>query len=63
MGKKIAGTRNMRLLELFSGTGSVGAAFKARGWDVVSVDLDPAGGPTIVADINTWEGVSKMGGH
>ena len=45
-----------RLLELFSGTGSVGAAFQARGWDVVSVDLDPAGGPTIVADIDIWEG-------
>ena len=30
-----------RLLELYSGTGSVGRAFAALGWDVVSVDLDP----------------------
>ena len=30
-----------RLLELFSGTGSVGRAFATLGWGVVSIDLDP----------------------
>jgi len=30
-----------RLLDLCSGTGSVGQAFAALGWDVVSVDNDP----------------------
>ena len=40
-----------RLLELFSGTGSIGRAFAARGWEVVSVDLDPKFQPTICCDV------------
>ncbi len=44
----------MRLLELFSGTGSVGKAFRAIGWDVTSVDLDPKSGATILTDVRTW---------
>ena len=44
-----------RLLELFSGTGSVGKIFKARGWEVVSIDNDPRMHPTIVADIGTFD--------
>ncbi len=44
-----------RLLELFSGTGSVGKIFKARGWEVVSVDCDAKMQPTIVADIGTFD--------
>ena len=40
-----------RLLELCSGTGSVGAAFAARGWHVVSVDCDPRANASICCDL------------
>ena len=39
------------LLELFSGTGSVGRSFRACGWDVFSVDIDAAAKPTLVANV------------
>ena len=43
----------MRLLELFSGTGSVGNVFKEHGWEVVSLDRDmPA---DISTDIMDWD--------
>ena len=43
----------MRLLELFSGTGSVGRAFEALGWEVTSLDVE--GEPTIKCDIMDWD--------
>ena len=43
----------MRVLELFSGTGSVGNVCRARGMDVVSLDKDtPA---DIRCDILDWD--------
>jgi len=45
----------MRILELFSGTGSVGSVFASMGWEVVSLDLDPKAGATITADIRDWD--------
>ena len=45
----------MRLLELFSGTGSVGKVFKEQGWEVVSLDWDPKAGADIVEDIREWK--------
>ena len=40
-----------RLLELFSGTGSVGRAFQEAGWEVVSVDSDLSTDATIHCDV------------
>jgi site-specific DNA-cytosine methylase len=42
----------MKLLELFSGTGSVGKVAKALGWEVVSLDLKNA---DIQIDILDWD--------
>jgi hypothetical protein len=39
------------LLELFSGTGSIGTAFAAQGWTVISVDIDPETFPTHCMDV------------
>ena len=43
----------MRLLELFSGTGSVGRAFRDIGWEVVALDIVP-GTHAIRTDILEW---------
>ena len=45
----------MHLLELFSGTGSVGRAFRDAGWRVTSVDMDPKSGADHIADVLEWE--------
>lgn len=46
----------MRALELFSGTGSVGATLQEAGFEVVSVDIcDKFHKPTHLADILKWD--------
>jgi hypothetical protein len=52
-----------RLLELFSGTGSVGSAFEDNGWDVTSLDCDRKAGATITCDIRTWDYKAYPTGH
>ena len=53
----------MRLLELFSGTKSVGRAFEALGWEVTSLDTDATTPPTICADIQAWDYRTYPPGH
>ena len=48
----------MRLLELFSGTHSVGRKAKELGWEVTSVDISDYNGkypPTLLTDILDWD--------
>lgn len=42
------------MLDLFAGLGGASAAMRDRGWDVVTVDADPAFGCTVTADIGAW---------
>ena len=51
----------LRLLELFSGTGSIGRAFEAQGWEVISVDLDPEAQATFRQDITRWDCAALLG--
>jgi len=47
--------REMLMLDLFSGLGGASRAFRERGWNVITVELDPKFGPDIVADIAEYE--------
>ena len=51
------------LLELFSGTGSIGRAFRDRGWDVVSVDNDPKAHATLRKDVLEFDAQDLEGKH
>ena len=44
----------MRMLDLGCGLKGASKAFKERGWDVVTLDIDPRFEPDIVADLRTW---------
>lgn len=46
--------RRLRMLDLFAGLGGASQAMVDRGWDVLTVDIDPRFGCTWTADILHW---------
>ena len=56
-------TARLRVLDLFSGTGSITKAFRNLGHEVVSLDLDPRDAPTICANILDWQYKTLPRGH
>ena len=57
--------KSPRLLELFSGTGSVGKVAKGlpEGFEVTSVDINKKANPTILTDILKWDYKQFEPGH
>lgn len=45
---------SLRCLDLFAGRGTASKPFRDRGWEVVTVEKDPAYRPDIVADVTEW---------
>ena len=50
----------MRMLDLFSGLGGASRAMRERGWDVITVDIEPEFNPSIIADISTYHYEGKL---
>jgi hypothetical protein len=48
-------TPPLRVLELFSGTGSITKAFRGASHEVDSLDIDPRFGPTFCIDLLDWD--------
>ena len=56
-------TPRLRVLDLFSGTGSITSAFLALGHEYDSLDLDPRFGPTLCTNVNDWDFRALPRGH
>ena len=56
-------TARLMVLDLFSGTGSITKAFRNLGHEVISLDLDPRGAPTICANLLDWRYKTLPRGH
>ena len=52
-----------RMLDLFSGTGSVAEFFQEQGFDTITVDYDPKFQPDIRVDILSWDYTVYPPGH
>ena len=53
----------MRLLEVFSGTGSIGRAFGKQGFEVISVDIDKKANATHTCDVLEFDYRQYPPGH
>ena len=53
--KQNGGSKKVKLLELFKGSGSVGKVAKKLGYGVLSLDFDPIFTPDIETDILKWD--------
>ncbi len=53
----------LRVLELFSGTGSISTAFRSAGHEVISIDIDNRYAPTICKNILDWNFKTLPRGH
>jgi site-specific DNA-cytosine methylase len=53
----------LRVLDLFSGTGSITKAFRNSGHSCTSLDADPRGAPTICKNILDWNFKTLPRGH
>ena len=56
-------TPPLRVLELFSGTGSITKAFRNSGHEVISLDIDPRHPPSICQNILDWRYKDLPRGH
>ena len=57
------GRQVLRVLELFSGTGSITTAFRRAGHEVISLDISPRYAPTICKNILDWNFKTLPRGH
>lgn len=53
----------MRVLDLFTGTGSVANYAKEMGWEVVTLDIDPKSNATFTMDILDFDYKQFEVGH
>ncbi len=51
----------MKILELFSGSQSIAKAARARGHEVVTLDICPRHNPTICTDVLEWDPSCQYG--
>ncbi len=57
------GRQVLRVLELYSGTGSISTAFRRAGHEVISLDIDNRYAPTICTNILDWNFKTLPRGH